>query len=78
MSSTLFARGVNTQTGMRKRAEDVAKSIADVTEAVRGFPDEFLQLRAQILVLEKTVETLTKKVLVLEQKESEREKKVAT
>ena len=44
MSSTLFGRGVNTQIGMRQRAEAVQRSLDDL----RGTASDVAILRAEI------------------------------
>jgi hypothetical protein len=61
MSSTLFNRGTTTQTGIRRRAEAVEKSIADLRTAV-STSDETARLvrilEARILALERKVTEL--------------------
>ena len=79
MSSTLFARGTNTQVGLRRRAEAIDKSIADMRTAVDGvqdLPRDFRVMRTRVEVLEshlatiaalsKTVETQQKTIAAVE------------
>ena len=79
MSSTLFARGTNTQVGLRRRAEVIDKSISDMratVEGVQDLPRDFRVLRARVEAVEtyadtisratKAVGELTEKVAVLE------------
>lgn len=61
MSSTLYNRGTTTQTGVRRRAEAIDKSIADL-RAAASTADETNRLvrllEARIVALEKKVTTL--------------------
>ena len=79
MSSTLFGRGTNTQVGLRRRAEVIDKSIADMRAAVDGvqdLPRDFRVMRTRVEVLEshlvtiaelsKTVETQQKTIATVE------------
>jgi len=79
MSSTLFARGTNTQVGLRRRAEVIDKSISDMratVEGVQDLPRDFRVLRARVEAVEtysdtissvtKAVGELSEKVAVLE------------
>lgn len=61
MSSTLYNRGTTTQTGVRRRAEAVEKSIADLRAAVSTADDTSRLVRlleARIVALERKVATL--------------------
>jgi hypothetical protein len=62
MSSTLFNRGTTTQAGIRRRAEAVDKSIADLRAAV-STSDETARL---VRLLEARILTLERKVADLE------------
>jgi seryl-tRNA synthetase len=56
MSSTLFARGVNTQVGLARRSQEMAKSVAlavATAEAVKTLPDEVQFLKSQLVALER-------------------------
>ena len=56
MSSTLFARGVNTQVGMARRSQEMTKSVAlavAAAEAVKTLPDEMQVMKSQIVALER-------------------------
>lgn len=56
MSSTLFARGVNTQVGMARRTQEMAKGVAlavATAEAVKTLPDEMQFMKSQIVALER-------------------------
>ena len=55
MSSTLFGRGINTQVGLSRRAEEVAKNISDLKTSigsVKDLPNEVRLLRSQVSSLE--------------------------
>jgi hypothetical protein len=61
MSSTLYNRGTTTQTGGRRRAEAVDKSITDLRTAVLSLGDTERSIRlleARIAGLERKVATL--------------------
>ena len=62
MSSTLYNRGTTTQTGVRRRAEAVDKSIADLRVAV-STTDETARL---VRLLEARIVALERKVTALE------------
>lgn len=56
MSSTLFARGVNTQVGMARRSQEMAKSVAlavATAESVKTLPDEVQVMKSQLVALER-------------------------
>jgi prefoldin subunit 5 len=59
MSSTLFARGINTQVGLRRRAEDNDKIMSGLKSeltVLKDIPTEVRTLKAQIMALEKRIE----------------------
>lgn len=62
MSSTLFARGVTTQVGQRRRHETLEKNISDLQALVAGLKD----LPMTVRVLEAKVATLERRVATLE------------
>lgn len=67
MSSTLFARGVNTQVGLARRNQEMAKSVAlavATADAVKTLPDEMQFLKSQLVALERR---LTNSELKLEE-----------
>jgi hypothetical protein len=58
MSSTLFGRGVNAQVGMRRRAEQVNRELAEVkaaTTEIKDVPRDIYMIKAQVASFEKTV-----------------------
>lgn len=62
MSSTLFARGVNSQVGMKRRSDDMNKNISLIKNdivLIKQTSDEITSLKAVIA-------TLTDKVAVLQ------------
>jgi BMFP domain-containing protein YqiC len=62
MSSTLFARGVTTQVGQRRRHEILEKNIADLQAALTSMKD----LPNQVRVLEARNATLERRITALE------------
>ena len=61
MSSTLFARGVTTQVGQRRRHEVLEKNIADLQAALatlKDMPNQVRVLEARNATLERRVATL--------------------
>jgi hypothetical protein len=61
MSSTLFARGVTTQVGQRRRHEVLEKNIADLQAALatlNDLPNQVRVLEARNAALERRVATL--------------------
>jgi len=58
MSSTLFGRGVNAQVGMRRRAEQAARELAEVkatADEIKDVPRDLYMVKAQVASFEKTV-----------------------
>lgn len=58
MSSTLFGRGVNAQVGMRRRAEQINRELAEVkaaTDDIKDIPRDIYMIKAQVASFEKTV-----------------------
>lgn len=56
MSSTLFARGVNTQVGLARRSQEMAKSVAlavATAESVKTLPDEIQLMKSQFVAMER-------------------------
>jgi hypothetical protein len=65
MSSTLFARGVNSQVGMKRRADDMNKNIAGIKNdivLIKQTSDEIVSLKAVIVTLTEKVAALQKTV----------------
>jgi hypothetical protein len=62
MSSTLYNRGTTTQTGVRRRAEAVDKSLTDLRTAVASFGD----MERITRLLEARVVSLERKITALE------------
>jgi hypothetical protein len=73
MSSTLYNRGTTTQTGVRRRAEAVDKSITDLRAAIAAVGDTERVLR----VLEARVAGLERKVSTLETANASLEERLA-
>lgn len=68
MSSTLFARGVNSQVGMKRRSDDMNKNISLIKNEIvliKQTSDEITSLKAviasltdKVTVLQKTVDSI--------------------
>jgi len=61
MSSTLFARGVTTQVGQRRRHEILEKNIADLQAALailKDLPNQVRILEARNAILERRITAL--------------------
>jgi hypothetical protein len=83
MSSTLFARGTNTQMGVRRRAEEVSKNITDLRsdlDTVKGLPLEFRVMRTRMEVMESynaSIVALSKQVAEIMTTVEEQKKTIA-
>lgn len=65
MSSTLFARGVNSQVGMKRRSDDMNKNISLIKNEIvliKQTSDEITSLKAVIASLTDKVSALQKTV----------------
>jgi chromosome segregation ATPase len=82
MSSVLFSRGINTQTGSKKKADEIARDLDSIKsqlaiavslatsnrEVVAKSNAVIAELEAKITGLQGTVETLQAKVTALEER----------
>ncbi len=58
MSSTLFGRGINTQVGGRRRAEEVDKALEDIRSTisdVKNVPNDLRAFQGKVLAMESKV-----------------------
>jgi predicted nucleic acid-binding Zn-ribbon protein len=58
MSSTLFGRGINTQVGGRRRAEEIDKALGDIRNSIgdiKNVPYEMRAMQAKVISMESKV-----------------------
>ena len=68
MSSTLFARGVNSQVGMKRKTDEMTTNITNLKKEIllmKQTSEEVSSLKASVLSLTETVSALQKQVAAL-------------